>query len=492
MPVLRLLLMLYFIGTLASSGWSQSSLVPAQSAVQGNGQAAQAQRGLTGATSFLSNAGQSPVLGGIPTGTATPGVIPLSLSEVLKRGLQYNLGIALSTQSIRAARGARLVALSELLPRLTMGLRDAGQQTNLEALGFQGFPGMPTVIGPYNVFDVRAFVTQSVLNFPALNRWRAQGENIKAAEFSDLDARDLVVFVCGNLYMQAVASSSRIDATRAQVATAQALYNLALDQKAAGVVPGIEVLRSQVELQAQQQRLIVAEDQFAKDKLTLARAIGLPLGQEFSLAEGMPYTPFPAMSLEDAMARAYLDRPDYQSVLALVRAAESTKRAASAGRLPSLDFGADYGISGQRPWDSHGTFTVLANLRIPIFQGRLIEGQVEEAEALLRQRQAQAEDLRGRIYYDVRNAFLDLKAADDRVQVAQSAIKLADEQVSQAQDRFGAGVASNIEVVQAQEALASASENYISSLFAHSTAKLALARALGASSESYEQFLRGK
>jgi outer membrane protein TolC len=491
MQVMRALLALSFLGSLTLSGWSQATLVPAQNALQGNGQAAQMQNGSAQPGSFLS-AGQNPILGGIPTGTATAEVLPLTLSEALKRGLQYNLGPTLSAQSVRAARGARLVALSELLPRVTAGVRDAGQQTNLAALGFSGFPGTPMIIGPYNLFDVRAFFTQSILNFPALNRWRAQAENIKAAEFSDADARDLVVFVCGNLYFQVVASSSRIDAARAQVATAQALYNLAVDQKAAGVVPGIEVLRSQVELQAQQQRLILAEDQFAKDKLTLARAIGLPLGQEFRLAEGMPYTPFPAMNLEESLQRAYQSRPDYQAALAQVRAAESMKHAASSGRLPSLDFAADYGTIGQRPWQNHGTFTVVGNLRIPIFQGRLIEGQVEEADAVVKQRQAQAEDLRGRIYYDVRNAFLDLKAADDRVQVAQSAVKLADEQVRQAQDRFGAGVASNIEVVQAQEALAGASENYISSLFAHSAAKLALARALGTSADSYEQFLRGK
>jgi outer membrane protein TolC len=482
MPVMRTLITLLLPGILAIPAWAQ-----APSAPQG-GQYASAPSSPT----FSLNAGQNPVFGGIPQGKAILEEIPLSLSEALKRGLQYNLGTTLSAQSVRAARGARLVALSELLPRLTTGVRETGEQINLEALGFQGFPGMPTVIGPFNVFDVRAFVSQPVLNFPALNRWRAQAENIKAAEFSDTDARDMVVFVCGNLYMQAVASRSRIDAARVQVTTAQALYNLAFDQKAAGVVPAIEVLRSQVELQAQQQRLIVAEDQFAKDKLALARAIGLPLGQEFVLTEGMQYSPFPIMSLEEALQRAYQDRPDYQAILAQVRAAESFRRAAQAGRLPSLDVNADYGIIGQRPWDSHGTFTVVANLKIPIFQGGLIRGQVEQAEAAIKQRQAQAEDLRGRIYYDVRSAFLDLKAADDRVRVAQSAIKLADEQVRQSQDRFGAGVASNIEVVQAQEALAGASENYISSLYAHSAAKLALARALGTAAESYEPFLRGK
>ncbi len=439
----------------------------------------------------LSNT-QNPLLGGIPTGKPTGGVMPLSLSEAIKRGLSYNLGTLLSTETIRATRGARLVALSQLLPHLNAGLTETQQQVNLEAFGFQGFPGMKTVVGPFNVFDVRAAVTQTVLDFSALNRYRAENENIKVAQFSNVNTREMVVYICSNLYLQAVASNSRIEATRAQVNTAQALYNLAVDQKSAGVVPGIEVLRAQVELQAQQQRLIVAEDQFAKDKLSLAQAIGLPLGQEFTLTDGMPYAPIPVMSLDEAVQRAYKERPDYQTAQARVRSAELDLKASRAQRLPTVDFSADYGIIGQKPWDSHGTFTVASILRIPIFQGRLVRGLVQESDAALRQRQAELENLRGRIYYDIQNAFLDLKSAADRVQVAQSAIKLADEQVQQSQDRFRAGVTNNVEVVQAQEALATASENYISSLQAHSAAKLSLARAIGISDTGYEQFLRGK
>ncbi len=435
---------------------------------------------------------QSVFLGGIPSGKPTAGVQPLSLSDALSRGLKYNLGVSLSEQAVRAARGARMLALSGLLPGVTAGVRESGQQVNLAALGFTGFPGIRPIIGPFNVFDARAFVSQPVLDIPALNRWRAENENVRAAEYSHVDTRDLVVLAVGNLYLQAITSSSRIEAARAQVKTAQALYELASDQKAAGVVPGIEVLRAQVELQAEQQRLILAEDQFSKDKLALARAIGLPVGQEFALTDNVQYTPPPITSPDDALQRAYRDRPDYQSAMARLRAAESDRKAAQSERLPALDFNADYGSNGQRPWESHGSFTVAANLRIPIFLGGSIRARVLQADAAVRQQQAALEDLRGQIYYDIQNSFLDLKAATDLVQVAQSALKLANEQVQQSEDRFRAGVASNIEVVQAQQALATANENYISSLYAHGAAKLSLARAIGISAESYEPFLRGK
>jgi outer membrane protein TolC len=385
-----------------------------------------------------------------------------------------------------------MLALSQLLPTVTTGVTEMPQQIDLAALGFEGFPGIRTVIGPFNVFDARAYLSQTILDLSALDRYRAANERIKAARYSDENTRDLVVFVCANLYLQAVASNSRIEASRAQVNTAQVLHNLARDQKAAGVAPGIEVLRAQVELQAQQQRLIVAEDQFAKDKLALARAIGLPLGQEISLTDGMSFSPTIAVSLDEAVQRAYRERPDYQSAQSRVRSAESDRKAAQAGRLPTINLNADYGDIGQQPWQSHGTFTVTTSLRFPIFQGGSVRARVLETDAALRQREAELEDLKGRIYYDVQNAFLDLKAAADRVQVAESAIKLANEQVQQSQDRFRAGVTNNVEVVQAQEALATASENYISSLQAHSAAKLELAKAMGVSDTAYEQFLRGK
>ena len=435
---------------------------------------------------------QNPFLGGIPTGERTPGVMPLSFSEALKRALDYNLGTILSAQSLQAARGVRMLALSQLLPKVTTGVSEVQQQVNLAAFGFEPPPGTPSVVGPFNVFDVRAYVSQTILDFSALNRYRAETENVKAAQLNVVNSRDLVVYVCSNLYLQAVASQSRIEATRAQVHTAQILYNLALDQKAAGVSPGIEVLRAQVELQAQQQRLIVEEDRFAKDKLALARAIGLPLGQEFSLSDGMSYVPFPEMSLDETVQRAYRDRPDYQSAQARLRAAQSSRKAAQAGRLPTLNFSADYGDIGQRPWESHGTFTVATSFRFPLFQGGSVRARVLEADAVLRQREAELEDMRGRVYYDVRNAFLDLQAAADSVQVAEIANRLAKEQVEQSQDRFRAGVTNNVEVVQAQEALARASESYISSLQAHNGAKLALAKAIGISEAEYIQFLRGK
>jgi outer membrane protein TolC len=435
---------------------------------------------------------QNPYFGGVPTGTLQPGEIPLSLSAAIDRGLKYNLALLLAREDTRDARGARWKALADLLPNVSTETSESRQQVNLAAFGFSGLPGVPQIVGPFNVFDTRAYLSQTILDFNALNKKREESAKTQAADYSYQNARDIVVLVCANLYLQTVADSSRTDAATVQVKTARALYDRAVDLKKAGVVAGIDVLRAQVELEAQKQRLIYFQNEFAKRKLSLARAIGLPIGQEFRLADEIPYTPTPPITLEQALDRAYSSRSDFQAAKAQVAAAEASKKAARGDALPSLKFDGDYGDIGTSPGQSHGTFRVAATLKIPIFEGGRVHGEMLQAEARLCARQSQLEDLRARITYEVRAAFMDMKSAGDRVQVAISAQGLANEQMQQAQDRFSAGVVSSIEVVQSQDALAAANENYISSLYSYNVAKASLARALGIAEKAYRQFIGGE
>lgn len=434
---------------------------------------------------------QGAAFGGIPAGHPSTEVMPLSLEEALARALKYNLAQLLGAEGVRSAEGARRMARSRLLPNMAAAFSETLNQVNLKAMGFGGFPGVPTVVGPFSVFDGRLYLSQSILDLEALRTARAADEQVRAAQLSYRSVRERVVFLCGDLYLQAAAGGSRIEAARAQVNTAQTLYDLAVDLKKTGVVPGIEVVRAQVELQAQQQRLIVAQNEFETQKLNLAHAIGLPLGQNFRLTDDLRYAAFAPMTLEEAVARAYRERADYQAALAQVRAAEFARKAAAAQRLPALRATGNYGVNGPAPGVSHGSFSMAASLRIPIFEGGQAQARIVEADAALRQRQAEAEELRARIYYEVRTAFLNLQAADESVKVATGSVALAREQLDQAQDRFRAGVASNIEVVQAQEALAGATEVYISSLYAHGIAKGRLAQVLGVAESSFLQFLRG-
>jgi outer membrane protein TolC len=434
---------------------------------------------------------QSPFEGGIPAGQPSQAPLALTLEDAIARGLRQNLGLFLGEQGTRAAEAARLSARSGLLPDVYAGVSNTAEQINLKSFGFGGFPGIAPIVGPFNVFDARVFVSQAILSLTSLHKARAGAENLKAAQLSYQDARDVVVLGVAGLYLQATAGRARIEAARAQYNTARALYQRASDMKEAGVVPGIAVLRAQVEMQAEQQRVIFVENEFEKQKLGLVRAIGLPVGQSITLADTVPYTPPPALTVEQALEQALDNRADYRSAAALVKAAEASKRAAQAERYPGLEFDGNYGDIGPRPWDSHGTFAAGVTLKIPIFQAGRTRADILQADSVLRQRTAALADLRNGVEEQIRVSLLDLKAAGEQVAVSESAVKLAAEQLKQSEDRFSAGVTDNLEVVQSQEAVATANENNISALFAYNLAKASLARALGAAEKTYLQFLRG-
>jgi outer membrane protein TolC len=298
-----------------------------------------------------------------------------------------------------------------------------------------------------------------------------------------------VVLAVGYTYLQAIAAEARVDTAQAETNTAEALANKAHDQQKAGVSPAIDALRAQVEYQARQQQLIVAKNDFAKQKLTVARVIGLPVGQEFTLVEKEPYQPLTPMPLEAALQRAYTYRSDFLAAQQQVKSAEFFRRAATAEHLPTLGIGGSYGDTSVTPGDIENTYQIAATLKIPIFQGNRSHADALQAEATLRQDKQNLENLRGQIDYEVRTALLDLQAASDQVQVAQSSVDLANQALTQARDRFAAGVTDNLEVVQAQESLASANESYIGSLYAHNVAKVELARAIGYAEEGVKQYL---
>jgi len=440
--------------------------------------------------SAVSSRSQSPFAGSVPEGKATADVLPLSFKDALDRGLRNNLGLLLGADNTLSARGQKWQELSALLPHINAEVSETVAQVNLAAQGLR-IPGFPSIIGPFSYFDARAHASES-LSFSALLRTRGAANNEEAARLSYKDARDLVTLAVGNAYLQTLAGAARVETAIAQNQTAQALFTKSADQQKAGVSPAIDRLRAQVEQQNRQQQLIVSRNNFAKQKLALARIIGLPPGQEFTLIDTAPYEPLVSQGLEPSLQRAYASRSDYLAAMQQVRAAERFRNAATAEHYPSLSFTGNYGDLGTSPGNSHGTFQVIGTLNIPIFQGGKTHGEVLEAEAKLRQNRQQLENLRGQIDYEVRASLLDLAAADEQVQVAKSSVDLADQTLTQARDRFAAGVTDNLEVVQAQEAVAGANENYISSLYAHNLAKVELARALGYAEEGVKQYLKSK
>jgi outer membrane protein TolC len=436
----------------------------------------------------------NPFSGSVPA-KPVPGILPLSLTDAIDRGLQQNLGLLLSRAETRSARGVRWEQLSTLLPHVTAAPFLAESKINIDEGGFAGFARtfhISPSIGPFSYFDARAGVSQTLFDWQSINAARAAGESLKSAVYTLQDAHDLVVLAVGNAYLQAIAQEARIAADEAQVQTAQALFNQATDQVNAGTAPDIDALRTRVELQTRQQGLIQAKNDFAIQKISLGRAIGLAPGQEFELTDTSPYQPLETMAVEDALKRAYASRPDYRAAMSDLRAAELARSAAQGGYLPSLVFGANYGEGGVNPASATPVYDLRGTLEIPIFTGGLVHGEVQQAEARLEQSRERLDNLRAQIDADVRTALLNLESSANLVGVARSNIELADATLAQSSDRFSAGVTDSVEVVQSQEAVASAHEQYISSLYSYNFAKISLIRALGLAEAGVKEYFQGK
>jgi len=429
-------------------------------------------------------------LGSVPSGQPTAQPLQLSILDVINRALEHNLGILLSDDARGRAEGARWRALGGMLPNVYGRVAETRQLIDLAAYGFPLPEGIPPVVGPFNLFDARVFGSQAILDLHALNDVRAERHNVAAAQYNYRSARELVVLVSANAYLQALAASARADAARAQLQSAQALYNQATDMRQNGLVAGIDVLRAEVELNTEKQRVTAASNDFEKAKLQLGRVIGLPPGQEVTLVSELPNVPVPEITFNDALERAYKARPDYQAALERVKAAEASRAAAIGDNLPSITVNADYGEL-VAPGNSHYTFAVVGALNVPIFQAGRTRGRVIEAESDLKSRRAEAEDLRAGIYYDVKTAFMDLQATGEQLQVATRAREVAEAALTQSRDRFAAGVTNNVEVVQAQEQVSRANEQYINALYLYNVEKAVLARDLGDAEQAVRRYLGG-
>ncbi len=430
----------------------------------------------------------SPNFGSVPSGTATGEVLHLTLRDAINRALRYNLGQIESGENQRISRGERLRALSALLPQVNASASENVAQVTKASLGIR-IPQIPAVLGPFSYSTAQANASQTLFSFESMQHFRAARNAEQAAQLTYADTLDVVTLIVGNEYLEVIQAGSRVIAAEAQVRNAQALYNQAVDQLQAGTSPKIDVTRSGVQLHTEQYNLSIARNNFEIAKLNLSRAIGLPLGQVFDLVDQLPYTDIDPKTVEDALNSAYKSRSDFRAALSSVKSAQQQLSATRGERYPVLAAAGDYGVQGPTFGSLHGAFTFQAAVNVPIFTGERIKGDITEAEAALRQRKAEAENLRGQIDYDVRTAFLNLQAAKEQVAVARQNVDLANENLSRSQERFAAGVTDSVEVVQAQQSLASANDQYISALYSHNLAKLQLARALGAARTSYSQYL---
>jgi outer membrane protein TolC len=294
-------------------------------------------------------------------------------------------------------------------------------------------------------------------------------------------------------YLQLIATAARIDTSKAQIETAKAVYKQAFDRDKSGLAAHIDVNRSRVELQTQQERLTSLHNELEKQRIAFARLIGMPMAQPFTLSDAVPYHEAAIPDLNELIQRAFAHRADVQSAEAQVKAGEAAHHAAIEEYLPSIQVNADYGALGITPTNmDHGTYTVVGGVQFPIFRSGRIQADIAQEDAALRQRKAELEDQKARAEQDVRDAFLDLQTAMEQIAVTESNRSLAAETLQQARDRFRAGVADTVELVQAQESVATSEQDYITALFSLNLAQVSLARAVGETEQGIVRLLQGK
>jgi outer membrane protein TolC len=434
--------------------------------------------------------GASNFQGSVTQGEVSGQPVALSLDDAIQRGMKANLGVILSNTQTAAARGARLSQLQSLLPSVDASIKEAVMEADLPAEGLR-VPGFPAIIGPYGFTDLRASLTWSLIDVASLRNYLAARHNFAAAQLSAQDARDLVVLVAGNAYLLVLADEARVASVEAQVATARISLDQAVANHQAGTAPLLDELRARVDSQSLEQQLIVAQNALAKDKLALARVIGLPLAQSFILTDTAPYAAFDQIDVEKAIREAHANRKDLAAMVEQSKAAEQQRKAATADRLPTLTFNGDYGDIGVNLKNSHGTGDAMGTLSVPLFKEYGLRGEAQIAQAQLETAQAQLSDKKAQVDADVRDALLDIASAQKQVEVARSSAELASEALSEAQQRYANGVSDNLAVSQAQQSVAQANDQYVTSLYRHNVAKLSLARALGAGSQ-YKNYLGGK
>jgi outer membrane protein TolC len=429
--------------------------------------------------------------GSIVSGKATDGVLPLSLDDAMQRGLRTNLGLVLQSSNERSANGQRLVQLQQLLPTVTASASIEVEQVDLAAFGLK-FPGINPIVGPFQVEDFRAYLTQNLINLQAFQQYLAAKHNFNAAKLTAQDARDLVVLTVGNAYLLCVADQARIAAVQAELDSSKLSFDQATDAHQAGTSPRLDVLRAQVDYQSEQQSLIAAVNQLAKDKLALARTIGLPLDQKFSLTDTTPFQALDTPDPQTAFAQALKQRKDLAAAIETTKGAEATQKAAVDEQLPVLSVNGNFGDLGTTVAHSHGTYAATGEISAPVLQITKTHGDKEVASAQLDQARAKLSDQVQQVNADVRDAILDIMTAAKLVEATRSNVELAREALSEAQQRFKAGVDESLPVSQALATDRQAEDQYIAALYQHNVAKLSLARALGVASTNYKDYLGGK
>ena len=407
----------------------------------------------------------------------------LSFEQAIQLAIGNNLSTLLAQERRNEARGAKQQSLAALLPDVSGEAYQASLTENLAALGFRPglIPGFnSSFVGPFKNFDARVLLTQTIFDLSALRNYQAGRAGVRVAELQEGLAREQVASATGLIYLEALRADASVAAALANVELAQALLKLAQDQRDAGVATGVDVTRAQTRLAEQQVGLAQAQTTSEQARLNLQRVVGLPLGSPLTLTDQLRFMEEQLPAVETAVAQANQSRREVQVAQEQNRVSRVEREAVRAEYLPSVEFVADYGVSGITPSNLDlPTRRAAVQVNVPIFNGGLTRGRLTAAASRQRQTELELSNIRGQVEEDVRLALTTLKTAAVQVRAADESVMLAQRELEMARDRFKSGVGDNLEVVSAQTSLANARDAQVTALAQHNAARLNLAAALG-------------
>jgi outer membrane protein TolC/ABC-type transporter Mla MlaB component len=412
---------------------------------------------------------------------APTGLMRLTLDQAVGLALKQNTTAQIAVLTAAQTAQDQKIALSQLLPQADFGVTEEWQRINILAQfgGTRIFPGFPSHVGPYSTFAAGPSLNGPLFDLTLFKRYQASRHSTNASKSDSLSTREQVILLVVSQYIGTLRSIADVQASQSRVDLAQALYNQAADLQKEGVGTGIDTLRANVELQNENQRLLEAQATRDTSLFGLSRLLNLDPRQEIELGDSLSFFETPQPDVDGSIEAGLSARPEWKSLREQMRAAEDQKKAASASRLPTLRFSGNWTELGTEPASVIPTYTYAGTVSVPLFTGGRIRAETVRADLDIQKLHQQQADLRNSIALDVKTALINLDSARNQVRVANLGVQLSREEVDQARDRFNAGVANNIEVIQAQDSLARANDNQIAALYRFNQARADLARSTG-------------
>jgi outer membrane protein TolC len=401
----------------------------------------------------------------------------------LKQNTTAQIAVLTAAQSVQDKNSAR----ADLLPQANLDVSDTVQRINLQAFLGQKITGFPQHAGPFQIFQAGPSFGMPIFDLTLFRRYQASRDMANAGKADSLSTREQVILLVVSQYIGTLRNVADVQASQSRVDLAKALYDQAADLQKEGVGTGIDTLRANVELQNENQRLITAEANRETSLYGLSRLLNLDPRQKVELADSLSFFETPQPDMEASIGEGLSTRQEWKSLQEQIRASEHDKKAASESRLPSLKFQGNWAYTGTSSTTGIPTYNYAVQATMPLFTSGKIHAEIVRADLGIQKLQQQQADLRNQIALEVKTALINLDSARNEVRVANLGVQLSKEEVDQARDRFKAGVANNIEVIQAQDSLARANDNQIAALYRFNQARADLARSVGQMEKIYSK-----